>query len=159
MRFDPYMFGIKRGLAIIMLPVYAMANSYCGVSKHSPTFEMNFAQIDQLIWKKKPKASVECGVLKNLYKLEDGHTTEEHYKNVVLLIDNDDERFVAVAKLEGLSVFAYMNSRGDEYHVAVKGDAVRLRPLAPGALAVINFQDVTLPDGFSIYMPVFERVF
>lgn len=138
--------------------VFAMADNYCGVSHHSPTFEMGFEEVGQLVWKTKPSASVECGVLKNLYKLESGSTTEEHYKNVVLLIDQDDERFVAVGKSGEYSVFAYTNNKGDEYHVAVKGTASRLRPLTPGALAVVGFKDVTLPDGFNFYMPVLERV-
>lgn len=136
----------------------AIADNYCDVSYSAPTFGMGFEQVDRLIWKAIPSASVECGVLKNLYKLESGNTIEEHYKNVVLLIDNDDERFIAVAKSNGLSIFAYTNNMGNEYHVAVKGEAARLRPLAPGALAVVEFKDVTLPDGFSLYMPVFERV-
>jgi hypothetical protein len=119
---------------------------------------MNFEVVDQLVWTRVPHASVECGVLKNLYKLETGNTTEEHYKNVVLLVDVDDERFVAVSKTEKLSIFAYTNNIGNEYHIAVKGEVARLRPLAPGALAVVEFKEVTLPDGFSLYMPIFERV-
>lgn len=142
----------------MVLSIQAVANNYCGVSSYAPTNGMAFDEVDQLVWSARPDASVECGILKNLYKLESGNTTEEHYKNVVLLIDQDDERFVAVGKSGEYSVFAYTNSKGDEYHVAVKGTALRLRPLTPGALAVMEFKDVTLPDGFTFYMPVLERV-
>lgn len=135
-----------------------IADSYCDVSSHSPTYGMGFEDVDRLVWKTRPKASVECGLLKNLYKLESGNTTEEHYKNVVLLLDGDDERFVAVSKVDGLSIFAYTSNMGNEYHFALKGGATRLRPLIAGALAVVEFKDVTLPDGFTLYMPIFERV-
>lgn len=148
-------------LSIMIFACFAaavQAENYCAVSHGSPTYDLNYDQVEQQILQIQPKAAVECGVLKSLYKLEDGHTTEGHYKDVVLLIDRDDERFVAVAKSKGLSIFAYTNNLGDEYHFALKGEVARLRPLAPGALAVVEFTDVILPDGFSLYMPVFERV-
>jgi hypothetical protein len=152
---------VTRNISIILLlasPFSVAADNYCNVSHVSPTFNLGFEQVGELIWKNNPKANVECGVLKNLYKLEAGHTTEYHYKNVVLLVDQDDERFVAVAKTEKISVFAYANNLGNEYHIALKGEVARLRPLAPGALALMEFKNVTLPDGFSVYMPIFERV-
>lgn len=146
------------GCFFLLIPALATAENYCGVSNLAPTHGMNVEKVEQLVWVRVPQASVECGVLKNLYKLETGNTIEEHYKNVVLLVDGDDERFVAVLKTGNLSVFAFTDNLGVEYHIAVKGEVARLRPLTPGALVVVEFKDVTLPDGFSLYMPVFERV-
>lgn len=67
------------------------ADNYCDVSRHSPTYGMDFNQFDELIWNLKPKASVECGII----GMGTGHIGEGHYKNVMLLADQDDEKFIA----------------------------------------------------------------
>lgn len=136
----------------------AFSFGYCDVSRHSPTYEMDFNQASELVWKSKPNASVECGIIENIIAMRAGHVGEGHFKNVVLLADQDDEKFLAVAKSGELTVYSFTSARGEVFYAAVKGNYAQASLLSAGALAVNGFADVPLPNGFTAYMPILERV-
>lgn len=104
---------------LILLSATTQADNYCGVSRHSPTYGMDFNQVDALVWKSKPKASVECGIIDNIISMRTGHIGEGHYKNVVLLADQDDEKFIAFARSGELTIFTFTSARRGAFYVAV----------------------------------------
>lgn len=148
--------NIVGGLLFVSSSVFA--NSYCEVSRHSPTYEMDFHQASKLVWESKPNASVECGIIENIIAMRAGHVGEGHYKNVVLLADQDDEKFLAVAKSGELTVYSFTSARGEVFYTAVKGNYAQAGLLQAGAVFVQGFADVPLPNGFTAYMPILERV-
>lgn len=152
---------MKKILALILcfpFAAYAHYESYCDVSSHSPTYGMDYDQASDLVWKSKPKTSVECGIIDSIVSVRTGHAGVGHYKNVVLLVDQDDERFIAVAKSGELIIYTYTSARGEVFHAALKGNHVQASLLRAGAVAVNGFADVPLPNGFTVYMPILERV-
>lgn len=152
---------MKKILTIILcfpFAAYAHYDSYCEVSSHSPTYGMDYNQASELVWKLKPKASVECGIIDNIIAVRTGHAGVGHYKNVVLLADQDDEKLIAVAKSGELTIYTYTSARGEVFYAAVKGNHAQASLLRAGALAVNGFADVPLPNGFTVYMPILERV-
>ncbi len=80
---------------------------------------MDFSQVDELVWKLKPKASVECGIIDNIIGMRTGHIGEGHYKNVVLLADQDDKNFIAFARSNELTIFTFTSARREVFYVAV----------------------------------------
>lgn len=57
---------MKKILALFLcfpFAAYAHYESYCDVSSHSPTYGMDYNQASELVWKSKPKASVDVGSL------------------------------------------------------------------------------------------------
>nr|WP_324259028.1 hypothetical protein [Cellvibrio fontiphilus] len=143
---------------VMFFSVSARADNYCDVSRHSPTYGIDFNQVGELVWRSKPKVSVECGIIENIIAIRAGHVGEGHYKNVVLLVDQDDEKFLAVAKSGELTVYSFTSARGEVFYAAVKGNYAQASLLSAGALAVNGFADVPLPNGFTAYMPILERV-
>lgn len=107
---------------LILFSTITLADNYCGVSRHSPAYGMDFNQVDELVWKAKPKASVECGIIDNIIGMRTGHIGEGHYKNVVLLADQDDEKFIAFARSSDLTLFTFTSARREVFYVAVEGN-------------------------------------
>lgn len=143
---------------LILFSAITQADNYCGVSRHSPTYGMDFNQVDELVWKSKPKASVECGIIENIIGMRTGHILEGHYKNVVLLADQDDEKFLAFARSGDLTIYTFTSARREVFYTAVVGNYPEGSLLEAGALFVKEFREVTLPNGYSRRLFILERV-
>lgn len=153
---------VKTVIAIVLFsPFAAMADNYCGVPRDFPTYGMAFGEVQGLAKTASPSAVWECGLLKNIYKLTDGHTTEQHFKNVVLLLDGDDYGFVSQGQVDGLTVYAKTDKYGVDHYVALDGLYPRMRLLTKEAIGVtvLTFSDVLLPNGDMARIPVLSRIF
>lgn len=136
----------------------AQADNYCGVSRHSPTHGMDFNQVDALVWKSKPKASVECGIIDNIIGMRTGHIGEGHYRNVVLLADQDDEKFIAFARSNELTIFTFTSARREVFYVSVEGNYAEGSLLEGGAYFVKGLRDVQFPNGYSHRIFILENI-
>jgi len=143
---------------IILFSAFTSADNYCNVSRQSSTYRMDYTQASELVWKSKPKASVECGIIKNIIGMRAGHILEEHYKNVVLLADQDDEKFLAFARSGDLTIYTFTSARREVFYTAVVGNYPEGSLLEAGALFVKEFREVTLPNGYSRRLFILERV-
>lgn len=144
--------------SLISFSAITLADNYCGVSRHSPTYGMDFNQVDELVWKSKPKASVECGIIENIIGMRTGHIREGHYKSVVLLVDQNDEKFIAFARSGDLTVYTFTSARREVFYTAVVGNYFEGSLLEAGALFVKEFREVTLRNGYSHRLFTLERV-
>lgn len=142
----------------ILFSAITQADNYCGVSRHSPTYGMDFNQVDALVWKLKPKASVECGIIDNIIGMRTGHIGEGHYKNVVLLADQDDEKFIAFARSNELTIFTFTSARREVFYVAVEGNYAEGSLLEGGAYFVKVLRDVQFPNGYSHRIFILENI-
>lgn len=143
---------------LILFSAIAQADNYCGVSRHSPTYGMDFSQVDELVWKSKPKASVECGIIDNIIGMRTGHIGDGHYKNVVLLADQDDEKFIAFARFGELTIFTFTSARREVFYVAVEGNYAEGSLLEGGAYFVKGLRDVQFPNGYSRRIFILENI-
>lgn len=101
---------------------------------------------------------MECGIIENIISLRTGHAGEGHYKNVVLLADQDDEKFIAVAISENLTIFTYTSARREVFYAAVLGNYPEGHLLEAGAYSVGEFKDVTMPNGYKRRLFILEKI-
>lgn len=148
-------------LLMLILPSISKANNYCNVPHGSPTHGMSFEEIKNLAKNLNFNVTWECGLLKNLYKLADGHTDEPHYKNAVVLLDGDDFGFVSQGQVGGLTVYAKTDRYDVHHYVALQGLYPRMRLLTKDAIGVTveRFENILLPNGDVAYIPILARAF
>ncbi len=59
---------------------------------------------------------MECDII----GMRTGHIGKGHYKQVVLLADQDDEKFIAFARSGELTIFTFTSARREVFYVAVE---------------------------------------